>query len=161
MAVWNTNICQVRCTTIPTTSTVGAAVSVNFLFMPREVDTLTFIVNDDSSKCAEQRTDEREGVKCGRCFQTNRTHFFLLSGAFSSSGSVCINIPSAVCWLFVQLAWLGPPATQYLPPRGCGALLDLVVMLKWGQILIFQTDIKSVLLHQISFWFQNTNRESL
>ena len=93
-------------TTIPATSTVGTAVSVNFLFMPREVDTLTFIVNDDCSKCAEQRTYEREGVKCGRCVRTNRTHFFLLSGAFSSSGSVCIDIPS-VCWLFVQLAWLG------------------------------------------------------
>ena len=115
-------------TTIPATSTVGTAVSVNFLFMPREVDTLTFIVNDDSSKCAEQRTDEREGVKCGRCFRTNRTHFFLLSGAFSSSGSVCIDIPS-VWRLFVQVAWLGPPATQYLPPRGCGALLELLAML--------------------------------
>ena len=53
-------------TTIPATSTVGTAVSVNSLFMPREVDTLTFIVNNDCSKCVEQRTDEREGVKCGR-----------------------------------------------------------------------------------------------
>ena len=54
---------SVEGTTIPATSPTGTAVSVNLLFMPMEVDALTFIVNDDSSKCAEQRTYK----SIGRC----------------------------------------------------------------------------------------------
>ena len=65
----------------------------------------------DSSKCTEHSTDVFDGCQFVRCLLANRTHFWQVT---SSRGNKCIDMPS-VLELLVQLTFLGPPVTQYLP----------------------------------------------
>ena len=81
--------------------------------MPSEAAMSKLIVNEEGWKCAEHNTDDFDALKFGRCLRTKRTHSALLASLMS--GKECTEIPS-VNWLFVQLTWPGPPATQNFPP---------------------------------------------
>lgn len=100
---------------IPATSIVGTASLTNLRFMLKLVEMALFLVKHASSKCAEHKTEEADGVKPGRCFLTNLTHSCLLFECFASLGKTCIDTPGVNCE-FVQLSRLGAPATQNLPP---------------------------------------------
>ena len=143
--------------------------------MPREVDTLTFIVNDDSSKCAEQRTDQARRCKVQSMF-LNKSHPFLFYfRRFFFIGEHVYRYSVSMLTICTT-SLVRTPATQYSPVftratrhvemwsyfltsqhmNGCGKSPH-----RTWQILVFQTAIKSILLDQISFWLQKTNRESL